>query len=230
MCGVAGAVGQRDGVEITKVMLDALRHRGPDADALVDLSDERTSVQLAHSRLSIIDLSAAADQPFRRGPFTLAYNGELYNYQELRRDLAARGETFRTTSDTEVLLAAWATWGTKALSRFRGMFAFAVHDATTGQVTLARDPLGIKPLYVLRRGGGIVFASELQAIVAGVGPELTVDPRGMIASALYYWIPDNRCAVHDVHKVAPGSYEQYALDGTVSTGTYWSATSRWRRF
>lgn len=225
MCGIAGCLAQADGQWISETMLDRLHHRGPDASGLADLTEQGHPVQLAHSRLSIIDLSAAADQPLRRGHLTLAYNGELYNYRELRGELAGRGSVFTTTSDTEVVLEAWAQWGTGALSRFRGMYAFAVHDASTGVLTLVRDPLGIKPLYVLRRGAGIVFSSELKAIVAAVGSELRVDATGMVASALYYWIPDTQCAVQDVHKVAPGSYEQYQSDGTVSTATFWSATA-----
>ena len=172
-------------------------------------------MQLAHARLSIIDLSAAADQPLRRGHLTLAYNGELYNYRELRRELAGRGSVFTTTSDTEVVLEAWAQWGTGALSRFRGMYAFAVHDASTGVLTLVRDPLGIKPLYVLRRGRASSSRPSSRPSSPRSARSCAWMRPGMVASALYYWIPDTQCAIQDVHKVAPGSYEQYQSDGTV---------------
>lgn len=224
MCGIAGCLNQLEGPRIATTMLDHLRHRGPDAQGWVDLTDERTSVQLAHARLSIIDLSEAASQPFCRGQLSLVYNGELYNYRELRADLESAGSTFTTTSDTEVVLEAWARWGSAALTRFRGMFAFAVHDASTGELTLARDPLGIKPLYVLDRGDGVVFASELQAIVAALGPELRVNTTGMVASALYYWIPESHSAIERVHKVVPGTYECYAPGGSVSRHVFWSTT------
>jgi asparagine synthase (glutamine-hydrolysing) len=223
MCGVAGCLNQPDGGRVALAMLDHLHHRGPDARGLVDLLDTGHAVQLAHTRLSIIDLTAAADQPFRRGRFTLVYNGELYNFRELRRELSAGGSTFTTSSDTEVLMEAWARWGADALSRLRGMFAFAVHDADTGELTLARDHLGIKPLYVLRRGGGIVFSSELQAIVTALGPELRVNATALVASALYYWIPEQHSAIERVHKVAPGTLERYRPDGTVTARRYWSA-------
>lgn len=224
MCGIAGCLNQPDGIALGKTMLDYLHHRGPDAHGIVDLTNARTSVQLVHTRLSIIDLSNLSDQPFRRGPLTLVYNGEIYNYQQIRRQLMALGVSFTTTSDTEVVLEAWARWGPSSLRRFRGMFAFAVHDASTGLLTLVRDPLGIKPLYVLNRGTGIVFASELKAIVSALGSELRVDATGMVASALYYWIPDAQCAIDGVHKVQPGTYEEYSQDGSRVVGTFWSAS------
>jgi asparagine synthase (glutamine-hydrolysing) len=223
MCGIAGCLNQPDGADVVRTMLRRLRHRGPDAAGVADLTAGVGSAHVAHARLSIIDLTAAADQPFRRGRWTLVYNGELYNYRELRDLLSREGVTFRTTSDTEVVLEAWARWGSEALRRFRGMFAFAMHDGDTGSVTLARDALGIKPLYVLRRGDGVVFASELQAILGALGRELRVDPTGLAASALYYWIPDSRCAIAGVHKVRPGTFEEYRADGSVLVDTHWSA-------
>src|SRR5262245_65835815 len=147
-------------------MIDRIAHRGPDATGSWSHEEGRPSVQLGHRRLSIIDLSAAADQPLSKHGMTLIYNGELYNYRALRTELTARGVRFATNSDTEVVLEAWRCWGPAALHRFRGMFAFALLDTETGDLVLARDPLGIKPLYYLPREGGVVFASELQALVA----------------------------------------------------------------
>ena len=129
----------------------------------VDARD--TAVQLGHRRLSIIDLSTASDQPFVKDGLRLSYNGELYNYRELRAELEGQGVRFVTQSDTEVVLEALRHWGTDALRRFRGMFAFALYDERQGTLLLARDPLGIKPLYVMPRGEGVIFASELKAIV-----------------------------------------------------------------
>ncbi len=224
MCGVAGAYQQADGKLLVSTMVDRIGHRGPDASGVVEIVDPRTSVVLGHRRLSIIDLSAAADQPLAKDGLTLSYNGEVYNYREIRRDLAARGVRFATASDTEVVLEAWRAWGIGCLPRFRGMFALAIHDARTGNLTLARDPLGIKPLYAMRRGEGVVFASELKAIVAALGPELTVDPTGMVASALYYWLPEQYDAVRGVHKLPAGSWAEYRPDGTSAHGRYWSSS------
>jgi asparagine synthase (glutamine-hydrolysing) len=223
MCGIAGTFQQPEGKVLAGIMIERMAHRGPDACALHEITRPEYSVVLAHLRLSIIDLSSAADQPFIKGPLTLIYNGELYNYRELRSELRAAGVSFETTSDTEVVLEAWRRWGPQALRRFRGMFAFAVHDAETGDLTLVRDPLGIKPLYVMARGDGVLFASELKAIVAAVGPELRIDPTGMVASALYYWLPQEFDAIQGVRKLSPGSYETFHVDGTSTAGTYWSA-------
>ena len=126
-----------------------------------------------------------------------------------------------TQSDTEVVLEAWRVWGPAALRRFRGMFAFAIHDERTRSLTLARDPLGIKPLYVMRRGEGVVFASELKAIITALGPELRVNPTAMVASALYYWLPQELDAVQGVSKLPPGSWVTYSSNGSSTSGTYW---------
>lgn len=225
MCGVAGAYQQPDGKVLVTAMVDRLAHRGPDAGAVVELVDPDTAVVLGHRRLSIIDLSSAADQPFAKGGLTLAYNGELYNYRELRRELEALGARFATASDTEVVLEAWRAWGPDALRRFRGMFAFAVHDERTGDLALARDPFGIKPLYVMPRGDGILFASELKAIVSVVGDELSVDPTGMVASTLYYWLPPELEALRGVHRHPAGTWSIHHRDGSVSSGTFWDTAA-----
>lgn len=222
MCGVAGAYQQPDGKVVVSTMVDRIDHRGPDARGVVELVDPESSVVLGHRRLSIIDLSAAADQPFARGGLTLSYNGELYNFLEIRRELESRGVRFATRSDTEVVLEAWRAWGPGALRRFRGMYAFAIHDERTGDLSLVRDPLGIKPLYVMPRGAGIVFASELKAIIAAVGPELRVNAAGMVASALYYWLPQEYDAVEGVHKLPPGTWRTYHKDGSMSSGEFWN--------
>ena len=222
MCGVAGSYQQSDGKVIVNAMIDRLGHRGPDACGVLELVDPETAVVLAHRRLSIIDLSTAADQPLAKGGLTLSYNGELYNYREIRRELEGRGVVFTTSSDTEVVLEAWRAWGAAALPRFRGMFAFAVHDAGTGSLTVARDPLGIKPLYTMRRGKGVVFASELKAIVSALGTELSVDPAAMVASALYYWLPPQYDAVRGVQKLPAGSWTEYRRDGSCVSGEYWN--------
>ncbi len=225
MCGVAGAYQQPDGKVLVTAMVDRLVHRGPDAGAVVEMVDPDTAVVLGHRRLSIIDLSSAADQPFAKGGLTLTYNGELYNYRELRHELEALGSGFATASDTEVVLEAWRAWGAGALRRFRGMYAFAIHDERSGSLTLARDPFGIKPLYVMPRGDGILFASELKAIVAAVGPELAIDPGAMVASALYYWLPQEFDALRGVNRHPAGTWAEYHRDGSVSRGVFWDTAA-----
>ncbi len=222
MCGIAGCYQQTDGQKLADIMTDRIAHRGPDSTGTWNYADERVSVNLGFRRLSIIDLSAAADQPLRKDGLTLIYNGELYNYRAVRAELAARGVQFRTSSDTEVVLEAWRCWGPGALRRFRGMFAFALVDERTGELVLARDPFGIKPLYYLPRGEGVVFASELKALVAAAGSELRMEPGALIASMLYYWLPEQRCAIDKVRKLPGGSWAVFRPDGSSSIEQYWN--------
>jgi len=201
-------------------MVDRIGHRGPDAAGFADMSPD-APVQLGHLRLSIIDLSTAADQPFVKGGLHLSYNGELYNYRELRNILRGKGVEFTTESDTEVVLECWRHWGPDALPRFRGMFAFALYDERSASMTLVRDPLGIKPMYVMPRGNGILFASELKALVTAVGPELTINPDALVASTLFYFLPEELCAVQEVYKLPPGSWAEWRADGTTWAARYW---------
>jgi asparagine synthase (glutamine-hydrolysing) len=221
MCGITGCYQQADGQKLVDIMTDRIAHRGPDAAGTWSHQSDRVSMHLGHRRLSIIDLSAAANQPMSKDGLTLVYNGELYNFKELRADLVTRGVPFTTESDTEVVLEAWRAWGPAGLRRFRGMFAFALADDTTGELVLARDPLGIKPLYYLPRGEGLIFASELKALMAAVGAELRIDPGAMVASMLYYWVPDQQCAIEGVRKLPPGSWARIRADGTFSVQHYW---------
>ena len=221
MCGIAGSYQQADGHKLIDIMSDRIAHRGPDAAGTWSHEDDRVTVQFGHRRLSIIDLTAAADQPLSKHGLTLVYNGELYNYRALRAELSSRGVRFATRSDTEVVLEAWRAWGPDALRRFRGMFAFAVTDERTGDLFLARDPLGIKPLYYLPRGAGVVFASELKALVAAVGSELRIEPGALVAAMLYYWGPEQRCAIDGVHKLPGGSWARFRPDGRHCVQAYW---------
>lgn len=223
MCGIAGCYQQADGQELTDIMTGRITHRGPDAGGSWRRETRLVSAHLGHRRLSIIDLTAAADQPLVKGNLSLVYNGELYNYRQLRDELAARGAVFTTNSDTEVVLEAWRYWGSAALKKFRGMFAFALSDIASGELILARDPLGIKPLLYLERGEGIVFASELKALIAALGPELRIEPGALVASMLYYWIPEQRCAIVGVRKLPAGSWLRLRPGAPPQLTRYWQA-------
>jgi asparagine synthase (glutamine-hydrolysing) len=157
MCGIAGIIGSRASLETVNAMTSLLRHRGPDGEG----SWSAPGVALGHRRLSIIDLSHAADQPMVLGSHVLTYNGEIYNHAALRAELPG---PWRSTGDTEVLLHLLAREGTAALSKVVGMFAFAVWDGQARRLTLARDRLGIKPLYYRILPDGLAFASELKAL------------------------------------------------------------------
>jgi asparagine synthase (glutamine-hydrolysing) len=221
MCGIAGTYLWPDGGPVTDRLTKTLAHRGPDGSGRYSHAAGTGDVHLGHRRLSIIDLTETGAQPMVADGLALTYNGELYNAPALRRELESLGVRFRGTSDTEVLLRAWRQWGVDCLPKLRGMFAFGVFDERTGELTLARDQLGIKPLFYVRRGGGIVFASELKALANELG-DLTVNDAALVASLLYYWVPDSRCAYREAAKLPPGTWLTITPDGAVSQGTYWS--------
>ena len=225
MCGIAGAYQQRDGHSIVQAVTARLAHRGPDASHVREIHASGAVAQLGHRRLSIIDLTTAADQPLSKDGLHLVYNGELYNYLELRGRLAAQGVRFATRSDTEVVLEAARAWGIEALAQFRGMFALALLDERDGSLLLARDPLGIKPLYVMPRGDGLLFTSELKGLVATVGSELQVNPRAVVASMLFYFLPEQVTALTGVHKLPPGTWERWLPDGSVHRGRFWDSVA-----
>ena len=177
MCGIAGYVGVREiRTERIKTCLELMRRRGPDhASHGRWTNGTGRNVYLLHTRLSIIDLDERANQPFRIGSKWIIYNGELYNYVEVREELAARGVSFRTTSDTEVLLRALDHFGWSYLDKCEGMWAFAVYDEADGSLTLSRDRFGEKPLYLYRDETGLYFGSEVKFIVALLGRRLSVN-------------------------------------------------------
>lgn len=171
MCGVLGAFLHRelpDHEARVHTALRALRHRGPDDSGSENFSFVDGRLILGHTRLSIIDLSNAGHQPFHSadGRYVIVYNGEIYNYRELRSELTSRGYVFHTESDTEVLLTAWAAWGSDCLRRLIGMFSFAVLDRRESTLTCIRDAFGIKPLFYTEEDGNFIFSSEIQALLA----------------------------------------------------------------
>lgn len=177
MCGIAGTVGPgAPAPPVIQRALASMAHRGPDAQGHITVPLRDGQATLLHTRLSIIDLDPRANQPFTRDGLTVTYNGEIYNFVEVRQDLEDLGHLFETQSDTEVLLAAWREWGPKALDRLEGMWAFAIADASKGTVTLCRDRFGEKPLYLWPHGGTLYFASEIKTLAALAGEKPAVNP------------------------------------------------------
>jgi len=205
MCGIAGFTTHRHQPEKPEMaltgMTKALSHRGPDAEgAYAD-----PAVRLGHRRLSILDLAGGA-QPMSSadGRWHIVFNGEIYNYVELRRDLEARGVVFQTQSDTEVLLQAWAEDGADCLPRLNGMFAFAIWDSREKRLTLARDPLGIKPLYYANHRGELLFASELRSLLRFPGFKPGLDPASINKYLAFGYIPAPSTTYAGVRKLEPG--------------------------
>ncbi len=219
MCGIYGRLdldGTRPAAPIDAA-LDRLHHRGPDARA--DWAGP--GIQLGMCRLSIIDL-AGGQQPIWNEDRTrcIVYNGELYNFLELRPQLEARGHTFRTRSDTEVILHAYEEWGPECLQRFNGMFAFAIWDTDRRQLFLARDRIGEKPLYYYRDSHQLVFASEIKAIVADPAIPRELNPRGLSNFLAFGHAVGPETIYQGIAKLLPGHY-LLAGDGGVQLTRYW---------
>lgn len=218
MCGIAGIYNVEHPAE-TGAVLRSIAHRGPDAAGEYTADGPRLT-WLGHRRLSILDPREAANQPYRRDGLVLIYNGEIYNFRAVRAELEARGVGFETTGDTEVLLEAWRAWGPACLRKLRGMFAFAIFDEASGRLHLVRDPLGIKPLFYMRHRGGYAFASEIKALLA-LDPALAIDPAGVAASLMYYWLPESRSVYRGVHKLPPGYRAELDPNGGLHLHAYW---------
>lgn len=218
MCGIAGFIdmrlaGKSDALKAQALaMSDAIRHRGPDGDGV--FVEPEAGLALSHRRLAIVDLSAAGAQPMASasGRFVICYNGEVYNAEDMRRDPALDGVAWRGHSDTEVILEYAAVHGLERMLReANGMFALALWDRKERKLSLARDRMGIKPLFVARAATGLAFASELKAIrqVDGLADE--IDP-GAVANYLRFaYVPSPNCIYRGVHKVLPGTWEEIGL-------------------
>src|SRR5262249_48873805 len=243
MCGISGilAADARDyPCDALGTMSQVLRHRGPDDCGYVfwDGSSapvrgrnppvpERARLGITHRRLSIIDLTPTGWQPMTSagGRYDLVFNGEIYNYLELRRELESTGAVFQSTSDTEVLLFAWARWGRAALDRLTGMYAFAVVDWQARSLTLGRDCFGIKPLYYATWARGFAFASEIKALLA-----LKTVSRRVHAAPLFQYLAlgltdyDERTLFADIRQLPPASVVDVDLDTAAISAPrrYWN--------
>ena len=236
MCGIAGIVGI-DPERRLPAMLQSVEHRGRDDEGVWTSNTINEAGQracLGHRRLSIIDTSSAGHQPMLSadGRFVISLNGEIYNYRELREQLKSEGHNFRTQTDTEVLLAAWVHWGAACLSRLNGMFAFALWDDREQTLTLARDRVGIKPLYYAQVDGPrnsrqdvcaprFVFASEVKAILASglIKPELDVEALHQFLTFL--WAPDPNTLFQNIKTVPPG-HVLTLRENEVSVHQWWA--------
>jgi asparagine synthase (glutamine-hydrolysing) len=223
MCGIAGIFDRHGDPAMTAqdvaTMTATLVHRGPD-DGHVATG---AGWALGARRLAIQDVSLAGRQPMTRGDLTIAFNGEVYNFPDLRRDLGGHGYEFVSRCDTEVVLAAFDRWGTGAFSRFNGMFALAIVDARKRRAWLARDRWGKKPLFLARLGQRIAFGSELKAILAVAGHSLTLDRRAMAHYFRYQYVPGTESIFTEVEKLSAASWVELDLDGWSTTyGSFWS--------
>ncbi|EFA71942.1 Asparagine synthase [Raphidiopsis brookii D9] len=224
MCGIAGItkINTNNGNLEAKIekMQTALNHRGPD-DAGIYISTDKQAA-LAHTRLSIIDLTAAGHQPMSTPDhrYHITFNGEIYNFQQLRKQLISQGETFHSQTDTEVILKLYQKIGFDCVQHLRGMFAFAIWDDLEKTCFLARDPLGIKPLYYCQLGTTLVFASELRAVLASGLPQVNISLPGLYGYLTTGSVPEPHTLIADIHCLGAGNW-LYWQGGNTTKKQYW---------
>ena len=222
MCGIAGIIHFNcitDSPNRVSAMTNALVHRGPDAEGYYNDS----SISLGHRRLSIIDLSAAANQPFfdPLGKYVLIYNGELYNYQQLKKEI--NDYPYKTTSDTEVIMAAFSKWSINCLEKLDGMFAFAIWDIKEEVLWLVRDRLGVKPLYYFHDSTGFAFSSEKRSLLKSglINPE--IDHQSLFTYLTFQSTGYPNSIIKEIHQIDPGTYLKVSKNA-VELKTYWDIT------
>ena len=218
MCGICGYIDSKIDIKVLEEMVQSLRHRGPEDSG----TWENHTLAFGHTRLSIIDLTEAARQPMltKDDNFVIIFNGEIYNYRELRDQLCRAGESFQSVSDTEVLLLGYRKWGDKILDKLRGMFAFAIWDNYSQKLFLARDRVGIKPLFYTPLKRGLVFASEIKAILLHPEVNKEINHSAVDAYLELGYVPGPHTIFKDVYALKPGHWLKYQ-GGLFKEGEYW---------
>lgn len=230
MCGIAGWIAGGSSPPdraILSRMADAMAHRGPDAEGVLVVGE----AGLVHRRLSVVDLSTTNNQPMvdTTGRWNLVFNGEIYNFQELRRELEGRGVVFHTHGDTEVLLEALKAWGPTALERCNGMFAFALWDAQTHELLIGRDRLGKKPLFYARLpDGGFAFASEPRTLAVHPAIGARIDPAALAQYLRLNYVPCNRSLIAGIESLPPACWARATVGKPLQVTPYWDLAAKFR--
>ena len=225
MCGIVGRCSFNSIInqETLIAQRDALRHRGPDDKGIWCSNDSR--VGLAHRRLSIIDTSSSGHQPMQNdtGEYCITFNGEIYNFKDLRKELKSRGHSFKSNSDTEVILASYIEWGESCLERFNGMFAFGIYDNKKRKLFIARDRAGEKPLFYIIKNKEIIFASTLKALFADDSIDRHLDHESFQCYLAYGYVPGNMCIIEGINKLPPAHALTFDIDtGFSKIWEYWN--------
>ncbi len=225
MCGISGFADftKKTGRDVLEKMNRTLTHRGPDGEGYGLYQAPGAGIGLGHRRLSIIDLSEGGSQPKTFGHLHITFNGEIYNYNEIKKELEQKGHVFESHSDTEVILHAYYEWGSAALQKFIGMFAFVIYDENRQQLFACRDRAGVKPFIYYYHNGVFLFASELKAIVQHPAFEKNINRDAAAAFMQYGYVPTPHCIFHKTYKLKPGHFLELDL-GTklLKTTQYWN--------
>ncbi|HNB80516.1 MAG TPA: asparagine synthase (glutamine-hydrolyzing) [Chitinophagaceae bacterium] len=225
MCGISGFLdySRRSDESVLQKMNDTLFHRGPDGYGLKLFDTGNALLGFGHRRLSIIDLSEGGKQPMHYGWLSITYNGEVYNFMEIRSELEKMGHEFESHSDTEVILHSYAEWGSDCVHRFIGMFAFVIYDHQKQELFCARDRAGVKPFFYYHHQDLFLFASELKAIVAHPAFKKSLNRNAIAAFLQYGYVPTPHCIYNDTHKLKPGFVLYFRIaKNELHTHSYWN--------
>ena len=225
MCGISGFVDfdKKTDLSVLEKMTRVLAHRGPDGEGYGIYHSPHATLGLGHRRLSIIDLSEGGSQPQAFQSLHITFNGEIYNYAEIKKRLQDKGHSFHSHSDTEVILHAYSEWGADALRQFIGMFAFVIYDERKETVFACRDRAGVKPFFYYWKNGFFLFGSELKALIQHPGFIKDIDLDAVAAFMQYGYVPTPYCIFKDVQKLKPGYYLEFNIKSqTLVTKQYWN--------
>jgi asparagine synthase (glutamine-hydrolysing) len=228
MCGICGYVEKNVSRDVAMDMVMTMQHRGPDNQSVKVYAENRCV--LGHARLSIIDLSESANQPMEYGDYAIVFNGEIYNFREIKKELAALGHKFLLDSDTEVILHAYEQWGKSCVDRFVGMFAFAILDRKQNRLTIMRDRAGIKPLYYYVSGSVFLFASEMKAFYKHPAFEKKILQKAVGLYFKYGYVPAPYAIFQNTWKLLPGHILEYDIAyGKIEISKYWDVTDYYKK-
>jgi asparagine synthase (glutamine-hydrolysing) len=225
MCGITGFIDYKKNSteEILKNQSDTLAHRGPDGEGQIIISTDKALIGLGHRRLSIIDLTEAGRQPMQYQHLTIVFNGEIYNYAEIEKELQAEGHVFKGHSDTEMILHAYSVWGIECIQKFIGMFAFALYDEQKQQLFCVRDRAGVKPFFYYFKDDVFLFGSELKSMLAHPAFQKEINKDAVASFMQLGYVPTPHCIWQHTYKIKPGHFLIFSIkDGTYKTTQYWN--------